>query len=143
MFVFSSPAKFDSTLEKELDALARTVFGNSMSSSPASFPKYNRYQLMDGNPYMTYMEFALAGYKKSDLEVKVKDGYLYLSGKADEDAKDREYVHRGMARRNFEVKYPIGRDVEVRSAEFKDGLLTISLETIIPDDKKPKSIEIY
>lgn len=126
-----------SELEKQL---MDTFFGSS--SSPVNFPKYNIYRNMDGNPYLTYMEFALAGYKKEDLDIKLEGGYLYVSGKGAADAKDREYSHRGMARRDFNVKYYIEKDVEVKSAKFSDGLLTIELEKLVPEEKKPKSIEI-
>jgi len=127
-----------SELEKQL---MDTFFGSSSSS--VNFPKYNIYRNMDGNPYLTYMEFALAGYKKEDLDIKLEGGYLYVSGKGSVDAKDREYSHRGMARRDFNVKYYIEKDVEVKSAKFSDGLLTIELEKLVPEEKKPKSIEIW
>lgn len=127
-----------SELEKQF---MDTFFGSSSSS--VNFPKYNIYRNMDGNPYLTYMEFALAGYKKEDLDIKLEGGYLYVSGKGSVDAKDREYSHRGMARRDFNVKYYIEKDVEVKSAKFSDGLLTIELEKLVPEEKKPKSIEIW
>lgn len=127
-----------SELEKQL---MDTFFGSSSSS--VNFPKYNIYRNMDGNPYLTYMEFALAGYKKEDLDIKLEGGYLYVSGKGAADAKEREYSHRGMARRDFNVKYYIEKDVEVKSAKFSDGLLTIELEKLVPEEKKPKSIEIW
>ncbi len=127
-----------SELEKQL---MDTFFGSSSSS--VNFPKYNVYRDMDGNPYLTYMEFALAGYKKEDLDIKLEGGYLYVSGKGAADTKDREYSHRGMARRDFNVKYYIEKDVEVKSAKFSDGLLTIELEKLVPEEKKPKSIEIW
>jgi molecular chaperone IbpA len=124
--------------EKQLTDM---LFGPANSN--VSFPKYNIYRAMDGNPYITFMEFALAGYKKEDLDIKLEGGYLYVSGKGDTEAKDREYVHRGMARRDFNVKFSIEKDVEVKSAKFSDGLLTIELEKLVPEEKKPKSIAIW
>jgi len=128
LFVTSpySRKRLESTeLEKQLTDM---FFGTTNSS--VSFPKYNIYRAMDGNPYVTFMEFALAGYKKEDLNVKLEGGYLYVSGK-------------GMARRDFDVKFYIDKDVEVRSAKFSDGLLTIELEKMVSEEKKPKSIEIW
>lgn len=121
--------------------LTEMFFGHSQSS--VSFPKYNIYKDMDGSPYVTYMEFALAGYRKEDLDIKIEDGYLYVSGKGDENAKDREYSYRGMARRDFNVKFRIDNDMEIKGAKFSDGLLTIEVEKLIPEEKKPKSIEIW
>jgi molecular chaperone IbpA len=123
--------------EKQLTDM---FFGTSNSS--IGFPKYNIYRTIGGNPYVTFMEFALAGYRKENLDVKLKNGYLLVSGKADENSKDREYSHRGMARRDFNVKFQLDGDVEVRSARFSDGLLTIELEKLVPDEEKPKVVEI-
>lgn len=123
--------------EKQLTDM---FFGTSNSST--GFPKYNIYRTIGGNPYVTFMEFALAGYRKENLDVKLESGYLLVSGKADENSKDREYSHRGMARRDFNVKFQLDGDVEVRSARFSDGLLTIELEKLVPDEKKPKVVEI-
>lgn len=126
----------------ELEKQLTDMFLGTTNSS-VSFPKYNIYRAMDGNPYVTYMEFALAGYKKEDLDVKIEGDYLYISGKGNSEVKDREYLHRGMARRDFNVKFKLTQNVEVKSAKFSDGLLTIELEKIIPDEKKPKSIDIW
>lgn len=116
-------------------------FGSTNSS--VSFPSYNIYRNMDGNPYITFMEFVLAGYRKEDLSVKLEGEYLYVSGKTPSDKKDREYTRRGMALRDFNVKFSIEKDVEVRSAKLSDGLLTIELEKLAPEEKKPKSVEIW
>lgn len=124
--------------EKQLTDM---LFGTPTSSG--SFPKYNVYRNMDGNPYINFVELALAGYKRENLKINVEDGYLKISGKADENAKDREYDYRGMARRDFNVKFQLDGNVEVRSAKFSDGLLTIELEKLVPDEKKPKTIEIW
>ena len=69
--------------------------------------------------------------------------HLVVSSRTDSDKKeDREYTHRGMARRDFSTKFYVGKDIEVRSAQFSDGLLTVELEKIVPEEQKPRSITI-
>lgn len=118
----------------------------SMLDAPkphSTFPKYNVYRELDGSPYTYFMEFALAGYPKDALDVKMDSDHLVVSSRTDSDKKeDREYTHRGMARRDFSTKFYVGKDIEVRSARFSDGLLTVELEKIVPEEQKPRSITI-
>ncbi len=110
----------------------------------ASFPKYNVYRTLDGSPYTYFLEIALAGYDKSSLHVKMESGgYLTVSSKTDsEKREEREYIRRGMARRDFSSKFYVGEDIEVRNAKFTDGLLTVELEKLIPEEQKPRTIEV-
>ena len=136
---FSSEASMKH--EKDLLDLAMSML--EAPKSQASFPKYNVYRMLDGSPYTYFMEFALAGYSKDSLDVKVERDYLTVSSKSDADKKeDREYTYRGMARRDFSTRFYVGKDVEVRSARFADGLLTVELEKLVPEEQKPRSVEI-
>jgi molecular chaperone IbpA len=127
--------------EKDLLDLAMSML--EAPKQQTSFPKYNVYRMLDGNPYTYFMEFALAGYDKGSLDVKMDRDHLVVSSKTNSDKKEeREYTHRGMARRDFSVKFYVGKDVEVRSARFADGLLTVELEKLVPEEQKPKSVEI-
>jgi molecular chaperone IbpA len=136
---FSSEA----SMKRERDLLDMAM---SMLDTPkphSTFPKYNVYQKLDGSPYTYFMEFALAGYPKDTLDVKMDSDHLVVSSRTDSDKKeDREYTHRGMARRDFSSRYYVGKDVEVRNAKFTDGLLTVELEKLIPEEQKPRSISI-
>jgi molecular chaperone IbpA len=127
--------------EKDLLDLAMSML--EVPKQQASFPKYNVYRMLDGSPYTYFMEFALAGYDKASLDVEIANGYLTVSSKTSSEKKeDREYTYRGMARRDFSTKYYVGKDVEIRSARFENGLLTIELEKLVPEEQKPKSVEI-
>lgn len=127
-----------SDLERQLTEM----FFGPMNSTP-SFPKYNIYRMLDGNPYVHFMEFALAGYSKEHLVVKMDGEHLVVSGKADSrERAEREYSHRGMARRDFSSRFHVGKNIEVRSARFADGLLTIELERMVPEEQRPRPIEI-
>lgn len=127
--------------EKDLLDMAMNMF--EIPRSQASFPKYNVYRMLDGSPYTYFMEFALAGYDKTSLKAKIDGDYLIISSRTDGDKKEeREYIHRGMARRDFSTKFYVGKNVEVKGAMFTNGLLTVELEKLVPEDRKARSIEI-
>ena len=127
--------------ERELLNMAMSMLDAPKPHS--TFPKYNVYRELDGSPYTYFMEFALAGYPKDAIDVKMDSDHLVVSSRTDSDKKeDREYTHRGMARRDFSTKFYVGKDIEVRSARFSDGLLTVELEKIVPEEQKPRSITI-
>ena len=103
----------------------------------SGFPPYNVIR----DEGKTYVELALAGYKRSNLEVVVQDGVLSISGKKELlEGRTRSYT--GIANRNFIKKFSLGEYVEVNSAEFKDGMLVIELEEVLPPDKKARHINV-
>ena len=112
----------------------------AISNMPA-FPHYNIVK-NDKNKYD--IEIALAGYNKKDIEVNLEDGVLSIKSKKEEkeDTKDGEIIHKGIAKRYFSKSFTIADDVEVKGAELKDGLLKVSLEKIVPDHKKARTINI-
>ena len=114
----------------------------SMVSAP-SFPFYNIVK-QGKNKYD--IELALAGYNKKDIEVNLEDGVLSIKSvkeeTTDEKNEDGEILHKGIAKRYFSKSFTIADDVEVKGAELKDGLLKVSLERIIPESKKARTIDI-
>ena len=90
------------------------------------------------------IEIALAGYNKKDIEVELKEGILSIKSKKDEkeDTKDGEVIHKGIAKRYFSKSFTIADDVKVKGAELKDGLLKVSMERVIPEHRKAKTIDI-
>ena len=109
--------------------------------SVPTFPHYNIVKT-DKNKYD--IEIALAGYNKKDIEVNLEEGVLSIKSKKEEeeDTKDGEIIHKGIAKRYFSKSFTIAEDVEVKGAELKDGLLRVSLERIVPEHKKPRTIDI-
>ena len=105
-----------------------------------NFPPYNIVKTGD----FTYdVELALAGFSKDDITVDYADNVLSVkSVKKSEEKKEDGVIHRGISKRYFSKSFTIADDVEVKGAELKDGLLKISLEKIIPDAKKLKTIDI-
>tara|TARA_R100000005_G_C4921523_1_gene154578 strand:+ start:332 stop:772 length:441 start_codon:yes stop_codon:yes gene_type:complete len=117
------------------------MFEDDFFTSVPAFPHYNIVKTAD-NKYD--IEIALAGYNKKDIEVELKEGILTVKSKKDEkeDTKDGEVIHKGIAKRYFSKAFTIADDVEVKGAELKDGLLRVSMERIVPEHRKAKTIDI-
>ena len=111
------------------------------SISVPNFPPYNIVKTGD-NQYD--VELALAGFNKKDIDVTVEDGILTIKSivKEAKDKKEDGVIHKGIAKRMFSKSFTIADDVEVKGAELKDGLLKVSLERIIPESRKAKTISI-
>ena len=104
-----------------------------------SYPPYDIVKVTD-NKYN--IQIALAGYSKKDIEVKVEENALSVKSIREDTDGKQEVIHQGISKRYFERQFTIADDVEVLGAELKDGLLTVSLERIIPEHKKAKTIAI-
>ena len=88
---------------------------------------------------------ALAGYSKDDIEIELKDNTLTVRNKTTDktiDEKGNGVIHKGISTRQFERSFTISEDIKIKKAELKNGLLIIDLERIIPDEKKPRLIDI-
>ena len=108
----------------------------------SNYPPYNIKRVNENN---YNIEVALAGYSKDDIEVELKDSALTVRNKSKEqtiDEKGNGVIHKGISTRQFERAFTISEDIKVKDAELKNGLLTIDLERIIPDEKKPRLIDI-
>ena len=109
------------------------------NESQSSYPPYNIYK--DGLKFQ--IEIALAGIDKKDVDIELCDGILTIShNNNEESSSDTETVHRGIAKRSFKLKFTLAEDLEVIGASSKNGLLTIDLEKVLPDHKKPRVIDI-
>ena len=95
-------------------------------------PNYPPYNLIQLNNVESRLEIALAGFSKKEIKVYTEYGRLIVEG-TKEDTKDAEYVHRGLAQRNFNRTWTLSEDTEVREVQFKDGLLTVKLGKIVPE----------
>ena len=112
----------------------------------STFPFYNIVKT--GNT--TYdIEVALAGYNKKDIKVDYADNLLTIKSVREKDSNDPKesftnpaMIHRGIAKRYFSKVFTIADDVEIKGAEMKDGLLKVSLNKILPEGKKPKTIDV-
>ena len=127
---------FDSIFEEFDRMLESTERYNS------NYPPYNIRKISE-NDYK--IEVALAGYSKDNIELELKDSTLTVRNKTKEKVINDEsngVIHKGISTRQFERYFTISEDIKVKNAELKNGLLNIDLERIIPDEKKPRLIDI-
>ena len=127
---------FDSIFEEFDRMLDSTERYNS------NYPPYNICKLND-NDYK--IEVALAGYSRDDIEIELKDNTLTVRNKINEKVVNDEsngVIHKGISTRQFERSFTISEDIKVKNADLKNGLLNIDLERIVPEEKKPRLINI-
>jgi molecular chaperone IbpA len=107
---------------------------------------YPPYNIVKTGKFTYDIELALAGYSKNDVSVDYADNVLTIKSNKDEQTKEVEdndgILHKGIAKRYFSKSFTVAEDCEVKGAELKDGLLKVSLEKIVPDSKKPRTIKI-
>lgn len=112
----------------------------SFDRTDQGYPPYNIEKRGEDEYRIT---MAVAGFSANDLDVELEDRTLTITGKAaDEDTDERVYIHRGIARRAFQRSFRIAETIEVKGADFENGLLTVLLERRIPDHMKPRKINI-
>ena len=121
---------FDSLFDKLFEDVERN--GNK-----SGFPPYNIRKV---NEESYTIEMAVAGFSREDLEAELKDGVLTVRSKHDQD--EGEYLYRGIARRSFSRSFTLSDDMIIKEADLVNGMLTIQLERIIPEEKKPRMIQI-
>jgi molecular chaperone IbpA len=124
--------------EPLFDRLQRLSESNERSSS---YPPYNISK--DGNLFA--IEIAVAGLSKEDIQIELANGVLSVSydgPKSELINGEDKVVYQGIAQRAFKQQFTLSEDVVVQDAELINGLLTINLEKIIPDEKKPRMIKI-
>ena len=112
------------------------------SESINHYPPYNIRKVNDTD-YV--IELAVAGFGKKDIEVKSQENTLTIKSTDKKDEvleKDESVLHRGISQRSFKRSFTVAEDVVVKGADLKDGLLSVKLERIIPEEKKPKFIDI-
>jgi len=118
------------------------MFEDDFRVSVPNFPPYNIVKT-GKNTYD--IELALAGYNKKDISINFEDGILNIKSiKEEKDEKDEDgnTLYKGIAKRYFSKAFTIADDVEIKGAELKDGLLKVSLEKIVPESKKARTIDI-
>ena len=123
---------WDSTI-KEIEKLGERMVKNS-----GNFPPYNVIKV-DEDTFL--IEFAVAGFSKENVKVSQEKNALIIEGSMDEN-EDTEYLHKGIATRDFTRVIALAEYVEVQGAEFKNGILSVTLERILPEEEQPKTIKI-
>ena len=120
------------------------MFNDDFFNVPTvNYPPYNIVKT-GANTYN--VEVALAGFSRDDVSVEFAEGILTIKSKdrtvSDKPDADGDIIHKGISKRYFSKSFTVSDDVEIKGAELKDGLLTVSLERIVPESKKARVIEI-
>ena len=128
-------------LDQLMDRITRNTIGMDdyfdrlfRTQEQTNYPPYNLIQVSDTE---VVLELALAGFKKEEVNVYTQEGKIYVEGKRGE-TEEKTYVHRGVAARSFTRAWTLSDETEVRSVEFENGLLTVTLGRVVPDHHKRK-----
>ena len=106
-----------------------------LHETTSNYPPYNIVQVSNVE---SRLELALAGFRKAEVNVYTQDGKLFIEGQKEDKETDTNYLHKGLAQRSFTRAWTLSDDTEVRSVDFEDGLLTVTLGRIVPDHHKRK-----
>ena len=125
-----------------------SMFDGPTISIGSNYPPYN---IVKTGSNKFDIEVALAGFNKKDIDVTSENGVLTIESKVKavvndsvgaDAKKDEEMIHKGISKRYFKKSFTIADDVEIKGAELKDGMLRVSMEKIIPEAKKARTITI-
>lgn len=123
--------------ERVFEELERARNGNSNYTNN-TYPPHNVIRIDDDN---YEIELAVAGFDESDIEVTYKDNVLSIEGNKD-SREQTEYVHQGISNRKFTKTFNLSEHIEIRGADLVNGILSVRLERVIPEDQKPQIIKI-
>ena len=101
---------------------------------------YPPYNIEKSDEYNYTIEMALAGFGKKDIEIEFAEGLLTIQSVKEKE--EKETLYKGISQRNFTRKFTLADDIVVKGAKLENGMLTIKLERIVPEEKKPQLIEV-
>jgi molecular chaperone IbpA len=117
-----------------------TIFNQHLQTQNGNYPPHNIVKYSDSE---YAIEIAVAGFSKNEITVQVDQDQLIVRGtQASKETEGKEYLHRGLASRDFEQSYTLAEYMEVKDAEVKDGMLIISIERIVPEALQPRTITV-
>ena len=107
----------------------------NLHETTKNYPPFNLGQVSNVE---SRLEIALAGFKKKEVNVYTQDGKLFVEGQKEDKETETNYLHKGLAQRSFTRAWTVADDTEVRSVDFEDGLLSITLGRIVPHHHQRK-----
>ncbi|MEX0583941.1 MAG: Hsp20 family protein, partial [Sneathiella sp.] len=121
------------------DRIEQLFRGLERASAENSYPPYNIIR-KDADNYRITM--AVAGFEEDQIEIVATQNSLKVTGKSTEEKEEHQYLHRGLAARSFVQSFELAETIKVVGAAMENGLLHIDLVREIPEELKPRSIEI-
>ena len=130
-------------LNQFLDLINRNSIGmedyfDRLTTLPETQSNYPPYNLVQVSTEEFRLELALAGFKKKEINVFTQEGRLFVEADKEEPTAEKDYLHRGVAARSFTRSWTLSDETEVGSVVFEDGLLTVTLQKIVPEHHKRK-----
>ena len=119
-------------------------WNTTLDFNTANNTNYPPYNIRREGDEKYFIELAIAGLKEDDLEVSLQSQVLNIRSKKEDSGSDENinYVHRGIAKRQFEREFTLSDDIVVKGCDLTNGMLTIELEKIIPEEKRARLIPI-
>lgn len=128
-------------LEKEINTIFNSLLFPTRYNNKVSTTGFPPYNIIKSSEDSAVIELAVAGFSESELGVVVDGDILKVSGKKEAED-DKDYLHKGIGTRSFERTFTLSKDSKVIDAGYSDGILSIKVEYEIPEEKKPKIIQI-
>lgn len=115
---------------------------SQLSFVPETTQTYPPHNIRKVKENVYALDVAVAGFKRTDLEISVEKQVLTIKGVKSDTQTDTEYLYRGLAQRSFEKRIPLVDTAEVREASLEDGILTVLVENVVPEKERKKVISI-
>lgn len=137
-FGYELPSPFTVAFDRTFERLWEDA---TRSNSDSNYPAFN-VKKQDQDKFV--IEMALAGFSRADLDIEISDGTLSVNStnKPSENEQESTVLYKGIAKREFTRRFNLADDIVVKDASIKDGMLSINLEKVIPEGRRPRKISI-
>ncbi len=139
MYNLSFPRDFGIGFDDVFTRMHRLMSSEENNNNVTKFPPYN---IINESDTESIVEMAVAGFSSDELDITVENNVLKIVGKRDVKLDDAKYQHKGIAYRNFERNFALSDYIEVNGASCAEGILRVYLEKVVPEDMKPRKINI-
>ena len=138
MSVFHNINRYAIGFDHLMDHLVTLHSNNNLTTN-----EYPPYDIIKEGENNYKIELAVAGFKKDELSIQLKENTLTIKGETNSKNSDGEYLHKNIARRSFSKGFSLADNIEIGSASFEDGVLSVNLTQNIPEEQRPKEIKIH
>jgi molecular chaperone IbpA len=138
MSVFHNINRYAIGFDHLMDHLVTLHSNNNLTTN-----EYPPYDIIKEGENNYKIELAVAGFKKDELSIQLKENTLTIKGETNSKNSNGEYLHKNIARRSFSKGFSLADNIEIGSASFEDGVLSVNLTQNIPEEQKPKEIVIH
>ncbi len=138
MSVFHNINRYAIGFDHLMDHLVSLHSNNNLTTN-----EYPPYDIIKEGESNYKIELAVAGFKKDELSIQLKDNTLTIKGESNSKNSNGDYLHKNIARRSFSKSFTLAENIEVGEASFEDGVLSVSLTHNIPEEQRLKEISLH